>query len=117
MVVKILDEDDCRVNLCNRNGHGFPNASPRKYPISPNRNEGGSCNDGCDRYSRMELFGMHDDKAGSIQIGCTENNSLLLPCGRYEYPVEGMYCCPGCDAHMHPFCGDAVEEEGYGQNI
>ena len=43
--------------------------------------------------------------------------SQLAPCGGCGQPVGGVHRCPGCGAHMHPFCGDPVGEEGYGQMI
>ena len=45
-----------------------------------------------------------------------ETSGLILePCGGYREVVIGAHCCPGCDAHMHVFCGDTVgeEEPGY----
>ena len=59
---------------------------------------------------------MHDVEAGAIQIGCTGNDSVFVPCGCRKH-VGGMYRFPRYDTRMHPFYGDAIGEEVYGQKI
>ena len=68
----------------------------------------------CCMGSDMENRGETGD---SNMGGVASGGSQLAPCGGCGQPVGGVHRCPGCGAHMHPFCGDPVGEEGYGQMI
>ena len=55
-----------------------------------------------------------DERALNLLV-VNDNRGLMLdPCGGFGQGVLKTYRCPGCDAHMHLFCGDAIEKEGYG---
>ena len=54
----------------------------------------------------VDLLVVDDETGGSI----------LKPCRGYMQGVIGAHRYPGCDTHMHMFCGDAVGEAGLGKN-
>ncbi|KAL3656195.1 hypothetical protein V7S43_018982 [Phytophthora oleae] len=41
----------------------------------------------------------------------------IAPCGGCGEPVGSVHRYPACFCHMHPFCGRAVGDEGFGQAI
>ena len=86
----MLDENDHHANSCDQSGHVLPTILPCEYPILSNGSEGGGFDDGCDRDNGVNFFGIHNDKAGSIQIGYTRNNLLLALCRGSGQPVGGV---------------------------
>ena len=122
----MMDEDDCRV-------------------ILSNMNEGGGCDDSCDRDAGVIFFDIHDGNSGGRGVagGGGENvsglvpmleyekdegvvdllvvdkngDSMLVPCGGCGQGVTGAHCCPRRDAHMHLFYRDVIGEKGYGKKI
>ena len=57
---------------------------------------------------------------GADSEGCTTDADTLHcvdRCGGCMMTCEPAHKCPGCRANMHPWCGVAFGEEGYGQAI